>query len=74
MQYTVVQTTQTAILITSSSTIQCHTLPVETDGAELGLLVVQATQLSSVDLLDTIQVEHSHDPSAGLNFWASSDC
>ena len=38
-----------------------------------GLLVVQATHLSSIDLLDIIQVGHSHDPSAGLNFWASSD-
>lgn len=39
-----------------------------------GLLVVQATHLSSVDLLGIIHVEHSQDPSAGLNFWANSDC
>ena len=42
-------------------------------GALPGLLVVQATHLSSVALLLTIQEGHSHDPSAGLNFWDSSD-
>ena len=38
-----------------------------------GLLVEQATHLSSVAVLLTIQVGHSHDPVAGLNFWDSSD-
>ena len=42
-------------------------------GALPGLLVIQATHLSSVALLLTIQEGHSHDPSAGLNFWDSSD-
>ena len=42
-------------------------------GALPGLLVAQAAHLSSVALLLTIQVGHSHDPSAGLNFWDSSD-
>ena len=58
-----------------------HTCPLELDRVEEnpvsalpGLLVVQARHLSSVALLLTIQVGHSHDPSAGLNFWDSSDC
>ena len=42
-------------------------------GAPPGLLVVQAAHLSSVDLLFTIHVGHSHDPSGGLN-WDNSDC
>ena len=42
-------------------------------GALPGLLVAQAAHLSSVALLLTIQVGHSHDPSAGLNFWDNSD-
>ena len=42
-------------------------LLLETAGAP-GLLVVQATHLSSVDLLFTIQTGQSHDPSTGLNF------
>ena len=61
--------------------LQLHTCPLEADGVEEspagalpGLLVVQATHLSSVALLSTIQVGHSHDPVAGLNFWDSSDC
>ena len=39
----------------------------EAVGALPGLLVAQAAHLSSVALLLTIQVGHSHDPSAGLN-------
>ena len=39
----------------------------ETVGVLPGLLVLQATHLSSVALLLTIQLGHSHDPVAGLN-------
>ena len=42
-------------------------------GALPGLLVAHAAHLSSVDLLLIIQVGHSHDPSAGLNFWDNID-
>ena len=51
--------------------LQSLTSPLEVAGVEAGppgLLVVQATHLLSVVLLLTIQVGHSHDPSAGLNF------
>ena len=51
--------------------LRSRTRPLDAAGVEAGppgLLVVQATQLLSVVLLLIIQVGHSHDPSAGLNF------
>jgi len=57
---------------TSLTTEDVEAIPMEA-AASACLLVPQAIHLSSVDVLVTIQVEHSHDPLAGLNFCDNSD-
>ena len=66
-------TTQYNNYCSQLTTEDVDTAPAVAAGALPGLLVVQAAHLSSVALLLTIQAGHSHDPSAGLNFWDSND-